>query len=355
VSAIARFKPAAIFLDYYYTFPHGEDPAREIAQFAQRLKDESEINGVPIRLGPVGDGPVFAPLRQIPSLGVSWTGLDLLSVPFAAADGSPIASYGLYRIWCQDRGIDCNWTPKGDLTLTWGFGVSDRALRFAAEEDAACALNSNSFAGKAVAGASHFTRAMFRAALYDEGGQSVRRDPLESRCFYNDTLIASHVMSGALDQEIAPLLENRIVLIGAAHARPADRHHIPQVGMVPGVYIHAMALDNLIEQGHDYVQQAPQIIYALDAADLVELVVTGLILLMAIQFRRAAARAPDHWRTPRLPLTIFLAGVALIAAAIVSMTLLHWPPINVLGVAALLSSLEFVFDSRERRARDGLS
>lgn len=360
ISAIASFAPAAVFLDYYYTFPHGDNPQRDIANFAQRLTDEAEITGVPIRIGPVVDEPIFAPLREVPAVGVAWRGLDLLTFPFHDEQGREMAPYALYRIWCARNAEHCdiNWRPAEDtaLTLSWGFGASPQALEFAAAEDARCGLGNPSAIGRLGTGLSHFFRAAFRAALYQPNAASGdSSDPLESRCFYADTVIASHVMSGAIDAQLAPMLRDRIVLVGASHARSADRHRIPQVGVVPGVYIHAMALDNLITQGPRHVRQSPTIVYALDAADLIELALTAFILVMAINFRAAAKGDPARWRSPRLPLTIVVGGVALIGGAVVSMTLLHWPPLNVLGVAALLSSLEFVFDSHARRANANLS
>ncbi len=51
---------------------------------------------------------------------------------------------------------------------------------------------------------------------------------------------------------MAGLLRDRLVMVGASITSTGDLVQSPVHGLIPGVYLHAMALDNLIYKGMDY-------------------------------------------------------------------------------------------------------
>jgi hypothetical protein len=56
---------------------------------------------------------------------------------------------------------------------------------------------------------------------------------------------------------ITDLIEDRIVIIGSAQPSAADIRHTPNAPDRPGALIHALAVDNLLQFGVDYVKERP--------------------------------------------------------------------------------------------------
>jgi len=102
-------------------------------------------------------------------------------------------------------------------------------------------------------------------------------EPREPICPYHTTLSMSQVAS--LDERaLSPLLANRFVMVGAFVPGYNDLISSPIHGLIPGVYMHAMALDNLLTYGGHYK-------LATDWADLwttPELIKAGLAAVAAI-------------------------------------------------------------------------
>lgn len=75
--------------------------------------------------------------------------------------------------------------------------------------------------------------------------------PLAPLCPYHATLSMDQV-NQLSDTEIAPYLKDRFVLVGAQVPGQNDFATSPVQGLVPGIHMHAMALDNLLVYGPDY-------------------------------------------------------------------------------------------------------
>lgn len=75
--------------------------------------------------------------------------------------------------------------------------------------------------------------------------------PKRADCHYNRNYPYHALNMLTLDQ-VERMLDDKLVLIGPRSTRGSDLHDTPLSGGVPGVFIHAMALDNLIEYGTRY-------------------------------------------------------------------------------------------------------
>lgn len=73
-------------------------------------------------------------------------------------------------------------------------------------------------------------------------------------CVYHETLYASDLAASSEQEEaiLGRLLTGKVVMVGAALSGGGDRVLSPLHGRIPGVYLHAMALDNLLTLGRDY-------------------------------------------------------------------------------------------------------
>jgi CHASE2 domain-containing sensor protein len=71
-------------------------------------------------------------------------------------------------------------------------------------------------------------------------------DRLRSTCPHQGTFPVEAVMSGMEDADIRELVEDNVVFYGAKLEGSADLAFTPTNGLLAGVYVHAMALDNII-------------------------------------------------------------------------------------------------------------
>ena len=82
----------------------------------------------------------------------------------------------------------------------------------------------------------------------------IKRDhPLELKedCPYTATLSVAHLL-GTFDPDVERAIRNKAVFYGAGFDAATDRVISPTYHDLPGVYLHAMAYDNLVSLGKDY-------------------------------------------------------------------------------------------------------
>ena len=80
-------------------------------------------------------------------------------------------------------------------------------------------------------------------------------NPLKSaklRCPYTQTLTVAHLLGSSGDADVGRALKGGAVFYGAAFNLTGDRVTSPVFEELPGVYLHAMAYDNLLTLGSDY-------------------------------------------------------------------------------------------------------
>lgn len=129
----------------------------------------------------------------------------------------------------------------------------------------------------------------------------ILRGVLQPACPYLDTLDAGAVLQAAAAapaQPLRPLLQDRTVLVGVAVAATNDWVTAPLHGQLPGVFLHATALDNLLTFGGAYYPfDHGMLLGPLSREHAVALAATiapGLVLLARLQ-----ARVPGRLRWAR--------------------------------------------------------
>lgn len=80
------------------------------------------------------------------------------------------------------------------------------------------------------------------------------RGPLAAKlaCPYSRTLSVNHLLNSSGDRDVAESLTGKTVLYGADFRLTGDRVNSPVYAEMPGVYLHAMAYDNLVTFGPHY-------------------------------------------------------------------------------------------------------
>lgn len=87
-------------------------------------------------------------------------------------------------------------------------------------------------------------------------------------------------------------LGGKVVMIGASALLTGDDVFAPGHGLIPGVFLHAMAYRNLVTEGDDYLKHRVDIpgLPMVDASDLIEFSLFSLILLISLPVATARAR-----------------------------------------------------------------
>ena len=117
----------------------------------------------------------------------------------------------------------------------------------------------------------------------------------------------------------------------------------PVHGQLPGVYLHAMALDNLINAGMDYAHEPANFPgLPFNWLDLLELALLALIaVLKALHARRLAGHRPwSRWRRREIrffssPCPSWLLVMSVLALMSVLLSVNNITPVNVLGIVLL--------------------
>ena len=165
----------------------------------------------------------------------------------------------------------------------------------------------------------------------------------KQECTYTDSLGYDRIVAGeGLQQsDLAQLLAGKLVMVGGQFHTSNDWVESPVHGQVPGVQYHAMALDNLVEDGAEYRRNAnlfldsdllkALLIAALAFCDVMAVMARNSLLDHAFS-KRAEQKLRAHVYGP-LYAGLLLTSVAVIALATwVGVAFLHRSPINWIGL-----------------------
>jgi len=130
----------------------------------------------------------------------------------------------------------------------------------------------------------------------------LRHGPLEVKeeCAYTNTISVAHLL-GTFDPQVEQVIRGKAVFYGASFLAAGDRVVSPTYQDLPGVYLHAMAYDNLVSFGEAY-KRADRPAWAWPSwrsavADVGLLV--ALVMLWVGAGHASWAQPLEAWVTPR--------------------------------------------------------
>ncbi|EWC42749.1 CHASE2 domain-containing protein [Pseudomonas stutzeri] len=325
---LLAYRPAAVMVDLMYSYDHSRGRSNDSSQLLANVFERYRAADVPLYLANSGATesnvlPAFANVSQ-PAL-VSWSGYgDQYPLAAETAYGwMDSAAFALYRSYCAQHG--CAPLPNTPqkaaehppMALQWGRDPASEQRRVS---DVSQCATAPGFWQEVLA---RLAQAVFWRI----------NAPAEALCPYHLTITAS-ALATTVPQERAllrELLGDRLVLVGASINSAEDLVSSPVHGKLPGVYAHAMALDNLIQYGQDYIAAPAQLFGTdIDVLDLLE--VAFILALLWFESTRAGL-------SPRCRLTVALGaaiGLLMLSGLLYQ---LRVTPVNILGLLLLIGLL----------------
>lgn len=277
LEAIRGFKPAAVLVDLFFLQARPNDHFKNsLTQLAQYRAER-----IPIMLiaGTTESGAI-APMRPeitpddatLVSPDVHGLPGEERAYPLTAAEGKyPAAAWALYQAVCGRHADAAALHAAGDTSLDWiadsadcGAAAADRApfpmmevvwglepaewnCRFQGipERKEACTEGAWDFWGRLLQ--------LLWASLIPVQDRHI--DPLPVS--YHAEISTADLLDGTKHEELAPLLAGKVVIYGSHIPPIIDLVNTPVHGPIDGAFIHAMALDNLLTWGRDYIHQSP--------------------------------------------------------------------------------------------------
>ncbi|HEY1542836.1 MAG TPA: CHASE2 domain-containing protein [Xanthobacteraceae bacterium] len=349
---ILKYKPAAVFVDMYFR----EHAADEFEHTATAIREYAKQK-VPLFLvaaGPTSQAPAPARkevllLSEDPTLALRLVSAqvdaepgEIPIYPLYGDDGRESAALALYQAFCKTNQSDAKCEPIPDpesvepMEVVWGLQPAkancDNAL--GTDDSRWCSDVSSNPLVRLVQ--------LFIAALIPKEWRPL--DPM--RIEYHATIAADDVMDGGQQARLGPLLTGKIVLYGAHIALLPDKISSPVHGEIDGIYIHAMALDNLMTFGRDYVHQAPgRDAFRKPWTEFQPTLLMAMLSVLVIRNRRKLLADPKLRKAPHELLAAdemylrrarWVLTLAIIVLGLLEYFVWHYSPLNWLGLIVVV-------------------
>lgn len=285
VRRVIKQKPAVVFMDLLLEDRRSYDDSLEPArQSLRQLLANSEVPFYLAKLDPEAPG-VFADIPKVNTALAGWSGhaehYPLLVGPghlyadgqrlnsqpdsddehCSVANSIPSAALQLYRAMCA-RGAAEHCAPANSeafcqtMAIQWGRDVAPVVAERDLISSAQCSPDNPGWGVRLVRAA----QSAFAALISGVDEQALRR--IRQPCPYTITVKEEDLAS----EKVRGLLEGKAVLIGQSLPGIHDIVQSPVHGQIPGVYLHAMALDNLLNWDAGYFKaensEWPKLLYA---------------------------------------------------------------------------------------------
>jgi hypothetical protein len=258
--AVGRYQPKAVFLDLYFK------ENRKAADIAMLVREICALKaqGTEVYLGATKDGHSHFGLR--PELeekagtcfkkvalyfspdDIDKTAWSYPVSPYRDADakvaGINSAAVEIYNDLTKTPLVAK--TPESKLALIWGSREAEHGIAWTAVKDGE---NTSEAYCREFQGIRELTPGGLRKFSLDDDEK-----PL---CVFHDTMLAQDLSTNSAEEEalVDKQIRGKTVMIGVARAESRDLVLTPLHGYIPGVYLHAMALDNLLTYGANYPEE----------------------------------------------------------------------------------------------------
>lgn len=242
LGALLAYKPKAVVVDFLFVDSRPDDTLPDLVEEIRRYRQA----GVPLYF----EGGINLPFGEAALRSeLAATGVPILdpTIPTNSgvarqynvtghcfdvkpdADGTcPSLALHVYRDVYPQNPLE---KLDGLMELVWGTKTAPENLKWMHPKDA----DGNAQSCDVEAG---LLRRWY-LAFFDTGA-------VKSPCPYNAQIPVEALLSGAEDEDVTRLATGRVIFYGGALQGAQDRWYTPVNGLIPGVFVHAMAMDNLV-------------------------------------------------------------------------------------------------------------
>jgi hypothetical protein len=271
LDALLAYKPRAVIVDILFVDPRKDDTLSDLTQEIRRYKQA----GVPLYFSGATDLPAGQPPVRQELLDAGARVLDPTLVPQSIARQYPIDATCLGH---HAAGAECKSmalqvysdlypqqplkvNPDGLMELVWGTRADPYNTKWMEQSDS-CDQKLG------------FFRRIY-LAFFDPS-------QVRARCPYTSVIPVQTLLQGTDDPDIPKLATGKIVFYGGELEGTQDNSFSPVNGKIANVFIHAMALDNLITFKGDPEQNVVTIgSTTLDSNTVQVIAIIPVILILA--------------------------------------------------------------------------
>jgi CHASE2 domain-containing sensor protein len=314
---ILQYQPKSLFIDFLYTHNRSDDTnqIQPLYNVFERYKYKVPIF-VPVpNQTEFGSSDLF---KYVTPVSVQWDGQEHYYPLNSSALPTPASA--LYNVYCKSADSECNDIDENaePIAVQWGAKLSNLQSQITNNDHCKSIDNLFTMSFKVVL-----------SEVFWKLGPSWRQN-----CPYSLTLMAQHLSANdAADQAVLKqAIKGKTVLVGALIQGARDEVFSPVHGLIAGVYLHAMALDNLITYGAGYFRPPPELIGNIDLGDLIDCLFFILVFLwrdrvLSIMNRDGEVEVTKDKlkKVMRLALGLLM---ALIITVFIFSYLLNYQPIN---------------------------
>ncbi|MEF1279546.1 CHASE2 domain-containing protein [Vibrio fortis] len=287
LKTIARFEPQSMFYDILQHHEHSDNLNRwlrtlDSQKFPIFMASNTQYDTEQRLNDPESLRHKIANVSQLAA--VSWSGEGRyypLSVPWNNKKMNTVAA-AMYKDWCN-RDTLCDASSIGNMDDAVIVQWSNKH-----------ASNQESFFPLGFECGEHSSQwQQLKELLVVSLTQGIQDEndvdtTLRKRCPPFLTIAASKLSApgAAGSPELKQAIQGKMVLVGYHVTGGVDLVVSPVHGTLPGVYFHAMALDNLVTLGNEYWRSPDDAgLFNLSIADMIEISVQTIVLFLVIWFR----------------------------------------------------------------------
>ncbi len=259
---ILRHEPKALFIDLLYTHDRTTkaDSPQPLINVLERYGKRIPIYVPEIKESAFSSEDLFAVTHPVV---VQWQGHEHYYPSQIGSIDTP--AFAMHRQFCKQTG-KCN-QPKNmpPIAIQWGMHLSTEQYLL---------TDNNECLGK------ENPMIMVSKVLLSEVFWKLVPE-WRQPCAYSTTVPPTY-LSATLSEEkalLSTILKDKFVMLGALIQGARDEVYSPVHGKIAGVYLHAMALDNLISYHDQYFRPAPTIWRNIDLADITDCILFLLVFV----------------------------------------------------------------------------
>ncbi len=328
---ILSYKPKAVFVDFLYSQNRDPQGLKGLVRLLKKHNNPAGKSPVYIADFVTENGSVLLPELQegVLTARVNWSHYgDQYPLEITENGQSwETPATSLYKIFCRSHecfsSIDQESEP---MTLYWGVRT-DPLMKYVVGDNHGCREHDPGLLGS-IREASRLAMAKSHQGLYSS--REFEHETMQ-KCPYSRYIFANQLSPRSDTAEA--LITDKIVVLGGIFRGIPDYISSPVHGQLPGMYMHAMAADNLITLQENYMKEPGEIpgFASLDWADVIEIVMVFGILVFFVM------AAKKGW-LDTFKRKIFFGVVIVcldICTALIMSLYLNYSPVNVLAILFL--------------------